>query len=125
MRSATGIADEQCELSSEMCGLRGGRELTTAQVARKAGTGRRGLSNWMEEVPAKVSYYRGGRLCAEHRVIRAIASAWCWMKERATKSWRRDLQMLVSSLFLGLTSKTTISPHGAFSTGRVPVGRGQ
>jgi len=50
--------------------------------------------------------------------------AWCWMKEAATKSWRRDLDEQVSSLFLGLTSRTTISTHGAFSTGRVPVGRG-
>ena len=76
--------------------------------------------------------------------------AWCWLKEAATKSWRRDLQMRVSSLFLapvvetspdfsyrlvfaagqrtgwlGLMNKTTISTHGAFSAMRVPVGGGR
>jgi len=51
--------------------------------------------------------------------------AWCWLKETATKSWRRDLQMRVSSLFLGLMNKTTISAHGAFSAGRVPVDGGR
>jgi len=51
-------------------------------------------------------------------------NTWCPMKETATKCCRRDLDEQVSSLFLGLTSRTTISTHGAFSTGRVPVGRG-
>ena len=51
-------------------------------------------------------------------------SAWCWMKETAAKSWRRDLDEPVSSLFLGPTNRTTISTRGAFSIGRVSVGRG-
>jgi hypothetical protein len=42
----------------------------------------------------------------------------------ATKSGRRDLDKQVSSLFLGATSRMTISTRGAFSTGRVSVGRG-
>ena len=50
---------------------------------------------------------------------------WCWVKKTAARSWRRDLDEPVSSLFLGLTSRTTISAYGAFSTGRVPVGRGR
>jgi hypothetical protein len=83
-------------------------------------------------------------------VTRAIANEWCWMKETATKSRRRDLQMPVSSLVFGagqgsiaslllpldlscwhgtrwirVTSKMTISARGAFSTGRMPVGRGR
>jgi hypothetical protein len=73
-----------------------------------------------------------------------------WINQAATKSWRRDLQMPVSSLvlalvrqaspdlaycvvsragqgkgWLGLTSRTTISAHEAFSTGRVPVDGGR
>jgi len=27
--------------------------------------------------------------------------AWCWMKEAVTESWRRDLNLQVSSLFFG------------------------
>jgi len=77
-------------------------------------------------------------------------SAWCWMKETATKIWGRDLREPVSSLvlapvaeaspdlsyrlvypagqargWLGLTSRTTICAREAFSNGRVPVGRGR
>jgi hypothetical protein len=59
-----------------------------------------------------------------HVAARNDKGAWCWMKETATESWRRDLDEPVSSLFLGLANRTTISTRGAFSTGRVPVGRG-
>jgi hypothetical protein len=73
-----------------------------------------------------------------------------WVNQGATEIWRRDLRELVSSLvlalvrqaspdlaycvvsragqgkgWLGLTSRTTISAYEAFSTGRVPVGRGR
>jgi len=51
--------------------------------------------------------------------------AWWCTKETAKKSCRRDLQGQVSSLFLGSMSKTSIPAHGAFSTGKVPVGRGR
>jgi hypothetical protein len=60
-----------------------------------------------------------------HSAGRRDESAWCWMKEAATKGWRRDLHLKVSSLFLGLASRATISAHEAFSTGRVPVGCGR
>jgi hypothetical protein len=33
--------------------------------------------------------------------------AWCWMKETATKGWRRDLRMRVSSLFLAPVAQTS------------------
>jgi len=33
--------------------------------------------------------------------------AWWWMKEAATKSWRRDPQMTVSSLFLTMAAETS------------------
>ena len=59
------------------------------------------------------------------RLPRNDKGAWCWMKETATKSWRRDLDEPVSSLFLGLESRVNISTRGAFSTGRVPVGHGR
>jgi len=82
-------------------------------------------------LPRPFSWARNDKLepngIATPRVVgaRNEKNAWCWMKEAATKSWRRDLQELVSSLFLGMADNMTISTHGAFSTGRVPVGRGQ
>ena len=76
--------------------------------------------------------------------------AWWWMKEAAIKIWGRDRQEPVSSLVLApvaqtssnfsyhlvcpagagrgwlrMMNRTTISAHEAFSTGRVPVGRGR
>ena len=159
-RSGTGTTDRQCEASNKMCGLRGGRELTTTQVAKQVNTGRSWMYDWKGEVPAKANYSYGGCLYCSKDVgaqfvglaspslrgakrrgnlggeangivtprfvgVRNGKNAWCWMKEAATRSWRRDPQTPVSSLFLGLMSNTTISTHGAFSTGRVPVGRGQ
>ena len=108
-KSATGMTDEQCE-AGKMPGLRGGRELTTTQVAERP-------SNPGGE-PSEIATPR-------QVGARKEQGAWGWLKETATKSWRRDLQMRVSSLFLGLMNKTTISAHEAFSTGRVPVGRGR
>jgi hypothetical protein len=99
-KSGTEMADGQCE-TDRMRGLRGGRELTTTQVAKLVSTGRSWLDDWRGEVPARVNSCHGGRLCAGGRVTRATANAWCWMKEAATKSWRRDLQMLVSSFYFG------------------------
>jgi hypothetical protein len=117
---------------------RGRRELTTTQVAKQLNTGQNWLPDWTTEVLAKVNSYQSGRLCVGGHVNQA-----------ATKIWGRDLLEPVSSLFLamateaspdlsyclvcpagqgrgwlGLTNRTTISAHGAFSTGRVPVGRG-
>ena len=147
--SGTWMTDEQCE-ADKMPGLMGRRELMTMQFAKLVSTGRTWLHGWTREVPARVNSYYGGRLCAGGRVNQATANAWCWMKEAATKGWRRDLQMRVSSLFLvpveeslpdfcyhsvypagqgGVQmvsrNKTTISTRGAFSTGRVLVGRGR
>jgi hypothetical protein len=130
-KSVTGTTDEQCQ-TDRMPGLRGGRKLTTTRVAKLVSIGRSWLSGWVEEVPAKVNYYHGGEPneIAAPRQVGACNDkrAWCWMKETAAESWRRDLQKQVSSLFLGemgVMSKTTISTHGAFSTGRVLVGRGR
>jgi hypothetical protein len=104
-KSGTEMADGQCE-TDRMRGLRGGRELTTTQVAKLVSTGRSWLDDWRGEVPARVNSCHGGRLCAGGRVTRATANAWCWMKEAATKSWRRDLQIQVSSLFLAPVAET-------------------
>jgi hypothetical protein len=112
--------------------------LTTTQVVKQLSTGQSWLPDWTREISAKVNCYQSGRWCAGGHVNQA-----------ATKIWRRDPQKLVSSLFLaivgeassdlsygldcpasqgrewlGLRSRTTISAHGAFSTRRMPVGRG-
>jgi hypothetical protein len=145
-RSVIGMTDQQCITSSEMCGLRGGRELTTTRVARQTNTDRSWMYDWRQGVPATIASYYGALASpslrgakrrsdlggepngiATPRLVgaRNDKNAWCWTKEAATKSWRRDPQELVSSLFLGRMTKMTISTRGAFSTGRVPVGRGQ
>jgi hypothetical protein len=152
-KSATGMTDEQCE-AGKMPGLRGGRELTIAQVAKLPRSGRNWLGDFGEKVPARMNFYHGGEpneIATPRQVgARNDKRAWCWLKETATKGWRRDLNLQVSSLFLapvaetspdfsyrlvfaagqrtgwlGLMNRTTISAQGAFSTGRVPVGRGQ
>ena len=122
-RSATDITDEQCQLYTT-AGLRVRRELKAGQVRKLVSTGRGWVSDWTGKVPAKKDFYHGGKLCAGYRVTRATAHAWCRMKQAATKSWRRDLQVAVSSLVSGGIGRTTISVHAAFSTGRVLVGRG-
>ena len=124
--SGTGMTDEQCN-TDKMRGLTGGR-LTTGQVLELVGSGRSWVSDCRGKVPVNLGCYRA-RAPAEIAAPRQVGArndkgAWCWLKEAATKSWRRDLQMTVSSLVLGLTNGTTISTRGAFSTGRVPVGRG-
>ena len=101
---------------------RGRRELTTTKVAKLFSTGRSWLPDWTREVPAKVNSYHGGRTflslrgakrrsnlggeSSEIATPRQVGArndkrAWCWMKEAATKSWRRDLQMPVSSFYFG------------------------
>jgi hypothetical protein len=147
-KPATEVADEQFS-GRQDAWSEGRRELTTTQVANLLSTGRSWMYDWTREVPANVNY-QGGRLCAGGRVNRATANAWCPVNQTATKGWRRDPPMPVSSLlltpvaeslpdfscrsvcpagegrgWLGLTSGTTISAHGAFSTGRVLVGRGR
>ena len=170
-KSATGMTDEQCE-TGKMSGLRGGRELTTTQVAKLVSTGWSRVGELTKEVPVNLGCYRA-REPAEIAAPRQAGArndkrepdeiatprqvgarndkrAWCWMKETGTKSWRRDLRVPVSSLFLvpvaetspdfsyrlvcatgqrtgwlGLMNRTTISTHEAFSTRRVPVGRGR
>jgi hypothetical protein len=119
--SVTGMTDEQCEVD-KVRGLRGGRKLRTTQVAKLVGTGRSWLGGWMREVPAMVSLchealaslsLRGAKRRSNpggepnrivtHRLVGAhnYKSAWCWMKDAATKSWRRDLQEPVSSFYFG------------------------
>jgi len=150
MKSAIGMTDEQCQ-TDKMPGLRGGRELTMVQVAKLVSSGRRWPGDLVTKAGARTDFYAGGEpneiatprqvgARNDKRTPNEIAGpsthgvecwasndkrAWCWMKEAATKSWRRDLNLRVSSLVLGVGSKTTISAHEAFSTGRVPVGRGQ
>ena len=153
MRSATGMTDNQCEVKSEVCGLRGGRQLTTTRVTKQVNTGRSWMGQWTGEVPVGFGSYQGGPGFMSLRGARFLADArnrlgnldreqdeiattrlagarnderaWCWMKEAATESWRRDLQTPVSSLVLWAVDRMTISTRGAFSTGRVRVGRGQ
>jgi hypothetical protein len=132
-----------------MPGLKGGRGLTTTQVAKLLSSGRNWLQEWTGKVPAKLNFYHGGRLCCSKNVgARSIGvgslslrgarflpydrnrlrnlggesneiaaprlvgarndkNAWCWTKEAATRSWRRDLQTPVSSLFYGFMATAT------------------
>jgi len=111
-KSGPGMTDEQCE-SDKMPGLRGGRELMTTQVARLVSTGRSWPGEWTREVAAKVNFYHGGEPneIATPRLVgaRNDKRAWCWMKEAATKSWRRDLNLQVSSLVFGTGKGTAAS----------------
>jgi hypothetical protein len=118
------MTDERCQ-SHKQPELRGGRELTVGQVTELVGGGRSWLGDRRTEVPVRVHYCYGGPSCAADRVTQAIVNAWCWMKEAATRSWRRDLHLQVTSLLLGLMNSMTISPHGALSTGRAPVDGGR
>ena len=140
--------------ADKMPGPRERRELTTTQVAKLVSSGRNWMDDWTGEVPAKVNSYHGGapNEIATPRLVgaRNDKRGPRLINQAAIKTLRRDRQMLVSSLFLtpvkeslpafsyrsiypagqgegrmGLTSKTTISAHGAFSTGRVPVGGGR
>ncbi|MGB5925364.1 MAG: hypothetical protein WBH01_04640 [Dehalococcoidia bacterium] len=126
--SGTEMADGQCE-ADKMPGLRGGRELMTTQVAKLVSTGRSWLDDWRGEVPAKVNFYHGGEPngIATPRLVgaRNDDSAWCWMKEAATKSWRRDLQMPVSSFYFGdgRESMTRFSLLPSLSRCQVITGR--
>jgi len=88
-----------------MAGLRGGRELTIRQVANLLSSGRSWLGDLGRKVPARMDLYRGGEpseIATPRQVgARNDTSAWCWMTEAATESWRRDLDLQVSSVFLG------------------------
>ena len=66
-KSGTEMTDGRCQ-SDRMTGLRGGRELTTTQVAKLVSTGWSALSDLRREVPAKVNSYHGGRLCCSKNV---------------------------------------------------------
>ena len=113
-RSARGMTDDQCRVSNQMCGLRGGRELQTTQVADQAGAGRSCTGEWTGGVPVKAGFYHGELLCAGERVTQAMAGAWWWLEEAATRSWRRDLDLQVSSLVSGLDAQDDcFYPRGA------------
>ena len=107
-RSATAMAGGQCP-PDKMAGLRGGRELATTQAASLVSGGRRWPGGRRRDVPAGANSYHGGCLYTGGRATRATASAWCWMKEAAAKSWRRDLQMTVSSLVFSTAQETIAS----------------
>jgi hypothetical protein len=94
------MTTRQCQLNS-MPELRGGRELTTREAPKLFGSGQSWLSDLSGMVPVNVNSYHGGRSCAAGCLTQATPSAWWWMKEAAAKSWRRDLQMTVSSLVFG------------------------
>jgi hypothetical protein len=76
-------------------------ELTITQMAELVSAGRSWRGDWMGEFPAKVNSWRSGRLCARGGVTQLTADAWRWIKEAATKSWRRDPQEPVSSFHFG------------------------
>ena len=82
--------------ADKMSRPRGRRELTTTQVVKQLSTGQSWLPERMRQVLAN---------CSEIATPRQVGArndkrAWCWMKEAATKSWRRDVHLQVSSLFL-------------------------
>jgi hypothetical protein len=122
----------------------------TTQVVKQFSTGQSWLPDWTREVSTKVNSYQSGRLCLGGRVNQVTTRMWSLMNQVATKIWGRDLREPVSSLVLAmvgeaspdlsyrlvcpadqgwgwmrLTSRTTISAHGAFSTRRVTVGHGR
>ena len=136
--------------ADKMARPRGRRELTTMQVVKQLSIGQSWPPDWAREVPAKVNSYQSGRWCVGGHVNQAITRMWRLINQTAIKIWRRDLQEPVSSLvlapvaeaspdlsyrlvypagqgrgWLGLMSRTTICAREAFSTGRVPVGRGR
>jgi hypothetical protein len=55
--------------ADRMPGLRGGRELTTMQVAKQLSTGQSWLRDCTREVSAKVNSCQGGRLCCLKNVV--------------------------------------------------------
>ena len=81
-KSGTEMTDGRCQ-SDRMTGLRGGRELTTTQVAKLVSTGWSALSDLRREVPAKVNSYHGGRLCCSKNVgASLLGSLLCRCEER-------------------------------------------
>ena len=91
-KSTTGITDEQCQGKQDAWD-EGRRELTTMQVAKLFSAGRSS-----KEIAAPRPRFIGG--------AGNDKSAWWWTKEAATKSWRRDVHLQVSSLFLGPMDST-------------------
>ncbi len=150
MRLVRRMTDDQCRVRKEMCGLRGGRELHMSRVADQSSAGRSCTGDWTGEVPANVSSYRGGTACISLRGAGFLADGWnrlgnlalepnsiatprqvgvrndkgaCWWPNgAATESWRRDLDVQVSSLVFGLNAQDDyIYPRGTLhreSTGR-------
>jgi hypothetical protein len=140
-RSATGMTDQQCKTSNGMCGLRGGRELKTTRVASQASAGWPWLRDCMEQTPTEVNRChdgftfpslpgtmvpkqsgRGVRLPRPFSGAGDDKGAWWWYTEAAAKSWRRDLNLQVSSLVFGLNEQDDyFYPRGPLhreSTGR-------
>ena len=137
-KSAPGMTGAE---SDKMPRPRGRRELPTMQVVKQSSRGQSWLPNWTREVSAKVNSYQSGCLCVGGRVNQVTTRMWSLINQAATKIWGRDRQEQVSSLVLamvgeaspdlsyclvcpagkgrgwmGLTNRTTISAHGAFST---------
>ena len=103
-----------------------------------------------KEVSAKVNYWWTWRSCMGGCIGQAAAQVWSFMNQTAARIQGRDLREQASSFYLGdgrgsmtrfillprlsrcprmagdtgLTGRTTIAAHGAFSAGRVRVGRG-
>jgi hypothetical protein len=86
-KSTTGITDEQCQGKQDAWN-EGRRELTTMQVAKLFSAGR---SSKEIAAPRQVG-------------ARNNKSAWWCTIEAATKSWRRDVHLQVSSLFLTMAA---------------------
>jgi len=149
-KSTTETTNELYRGRFKMPGPRGRRELTTMQMAKQLSRGQSRLPDLTREVSAKVNPCQSGRLCVGGRVNQATTRMWSLINQAATKIWGRDLQEPVSSLVLAMVgeaspdlsyclvcpagagrgwlrmmNRTTISAHEAFSTGRVPVGRGR
>ena len=120
--STTGMTDRLCRVINQVCGQRGGRDLKTTQVADQASAGRSCTREWTGGVPAKADFYRGEPLGAGGRATQAMAKAWWWLIGAATRSWRRDLDLQVSSLVFGSDKQDDyLHPRGTLhreSTGR-------
>ena len=107
-------------------GLTRGSKLTMTRMAKQANRGWTLTRDWMGEVSATMSSYYGARLCLGGCLTPETPNAWWWTIESAIEGRRRDLDLQVSSLVSGLnTQYDYFYAHGAFSTGGVPVGRGQ
>jgi len=75
------------------------------KMAEPANRGWTPTRDWMGEVSATMGSYYSARLCLGGCLTPETANAWWWTIGSATRSWRRDLQEMVSSLFFGLTKR--------------------